>query len=204
MPMSAIRALVTGRAKEREIQTLLKSNLDLIGRSAAFAPIKDEYIAFSEFPVGNGSVDFVVFTDRSRMDVVLIEIKGADFSFINADGRVHADINEAAQQIRERYAYIRSNYEYFRREVHSIRKEVEAGKQRYNSLLGPNGYLHVDPEKDIDIKGIVIGGTTRDDLEESRIRHQLEIDSPRIKFESWDSWLRKNGDIGGQLRNAHT
>ncbi|MBB5019116.1 hypothetical protein HNQ59_002414 [Chitinivorax tropicus] len=195
--------MIAARAKERDIQNLLKSNLDLIGQSVAFAPIKDEYIVFSEFPLGNGSVDFVVFTDRSRMDVVLIEIKGADFPFVNSDGRVHADINEAAQKIRERYAYIRSNYEYFRREVHSIRKEVEAGKQRYNSLLGPNGYLHVDPEKDIDIKGIVIGGTTRDDMTESRIRHQLEIDSPRIKFESWDSWLRKNGGVGGELCDAY-
>lgn len=202
MPLTSIQSLVNQSAKERKIQDEIKRDLSVIGTSVAFAPIKDEYIAFSEFPIGQGSVDFVVFTGRSRMDVVLIEVKGADFYFLNSDGTIHADIHEAAQQIRERYAFINSNYEYFRREVHSIRKDVEAGHQRYNSLLGPNGFLHVDPEKDIYIKGIVIGGRIRGDLKESRIRHQLEIEAPRIKFESWDSWLRKNGDVGGQIRNA--
>jgi hypothetical protein len=196
---SNIASLVSNCASERELQAELKNNLSIIGTSCAHSAIKDEYITFSEFPVGHGKVDFVVFTDRSRMDVILVEVKGANFNFLNADGGVAADINSAAQQIRERLYQIQTNYESFRREVHAIRKTVEGGAQIYNSFLGPNGFLHVDPEKDIDVKGVVIGGRTKDDLAESRARHQLEINSPRILFESWDSWLRKNQPLNTKL-----
>jgi hypothetical protein len=192
LPLSEIASLVSQGASERELQAEFKRDLSVIGAACAHPAIKNEYIAFSEFPVGHGNVDFVVFTDRSRMDVILIEVKGANFNFINADGAVAADINFAAQQIRERFYQIQSNYEPFRRQVHVIRKAVESGSQKYNSILGSNGFLHVDPEKDIDIRGIVIGGRTKDDLEESRARHQLEMATPRATFESWDSWLRKN------------
>lgn len=195
MPLSKISNLVSEGATERELQAEFKLNLSILGTSCAHSAIKDEYIAFSEFPLGHGNVDFVVFTDRSRMDVILIEVKGANFNFLNADGAVAADINFAAQQIRERFYQIQSNYESFRREVHIIRKAVEGGVQKYNSVLGPNGYLHVDPEKDIDVRGVVIGGRTKNDFEESRARHQLEMATPRVVFESWDSWLRKHAPI---------
>src|SRR3546814_587022 len=121
------------------------------------------------------------------MDVILIEVKGANFNFLNADGAIASDINFATQQIRERFYQIQSYYEPFRREVHVIRKAIEGGAQKYNSVLGPNGYLNVDSEKDIDVRGIVIGGRTKNDLEESRARHQLEMATPRVMFESWDS-----------------
>ncbi|MEW6613019.1 MAG: Shedu anti-phage system protein SduA domain-containing protein [Pseudomonadota bacterium] len=192
MPISNIASLVSQGASERELQAELKRDLSILGTACAHSAIKDEYIAFSEFPIAHGNVDFVVFTDRSRMDVILIEVKGANFNFLNADGAIASDINLAAQQIRERFYQIQSNYEPFRREVHVIRKAVEGGAQKYNSVLGPKGYLHVDPEKDIDVRGIVIGGRTKNDLDESRARHQLEMATPRVIFESWDSWLRKH------------
>lgn len=192
MPLSNIASLVAQGASERELQTELKRDLSILGAACAHPAIKREYIAFSEFPIAHGKVDFVVFTDRSRMDVILIEVKGANFNYLNSDGAVAADINYAAQQIRERFYQIQSIYEPFRREVHIIRKAVESGTQKYSSVLGPNGYLHVDPEKDIDVRGIVIGGRTKSDPDESRVRHQLEMANPRVMFESWDSWLRKH------------
>jgi hypothetical protein len=195
MPLSNIANLVSRGASERELQAEFKRNMSILGSACAYPAIKDEYIAFSEFPVAHGNADFVVFTDRSRMDVILIEVKGANFNFLNADGAVASDINLAAQQIRERFYQIQSNYESFRREVHVIRKAVEGGVKKYNSVLGPNGYLHVDPEKDIDVRGIVIGGRTRNDFDESRARHQLEMATPRVMFESWDSWLRKHTPV---------
>ena len=192
MALSSIASLVAQCAPERVLQSELKRDLSILGRACAHSAIKDEYIAFSEFPVANGKVDFVVFTDRSRMDVILIEVKGANFNFLNANGTVAADINYAAQQIRERFYQIQSNYELFRREMHNIRKSAESGNQKYNSIRGSNSCLHVDPNKDIDIRGIVIGGRTNNDIDESRARHQLEMSTPRVIFESWDSWLRKH------------
>jgi hypothetical protein len=195
LTLSNIACLVTQGASERALQAEFKRDLSILGEVYTPSVIKGEYIVFSEFPIIHGSVDFVVFTDRSRMDVILIEVKGANFNFLNADGSVAADINFAAQQIRERFYKIQSCYEPFRREVHAIRKAVENGTKKYNSVLGANGYLHVDPEKDIDVRGIVIGGRTTNDSDESRVRHQLEMATPRTMFESWDSWLRKYAPI---------
>ena len=192
MNFSIIASLVASGANERTLQNELKRDLSIIGSACAVSPIKDEYIAFSEFPVAHGNVDFVVFTDRSRMDVVLIEVKGANFNFVNADGSIASDMNLASQQMRDRFYQIECNYESFRREVHAIRKTVENGIQKYNSVVGPNGYLHVDPDKDIDLRGMVIGGRIKNDLDESKIRHQLEKSAPKVTFESWDSWLRKH------------
>lgn len=192
MPLSKteIEHLVLVGAGERELQTELKKDLSLIAEVFAFP--QAEFIAFSEFPVGEGNVDFVLFTSRSRMEVVLIEVKGAEFSFSNKDGSIAADINYAAQQIRERFYHIRSNYEFFRRNCYDIRRAVEAGITKYNSLLGPNGYLHVDPDKDITYRGVIIGGRSRDDHHESKLKSELEFSaSPHIRYESWDSWLRK-------------
>lgn len=69
-----IEELIETGAGEREIQRLLKRDLSIFGE--AYAKPDDEYICFAEFPVGDGQVDFVVFTGRSRMDVILIEVKG--------------------------------------------------------------------------------------------------------------------------------
>lgn len=61
--------------------------------------------------LGQGAVDFTVFTDRSRMHVYFIEVKGADFHFVNANGSIHANINEGARQVRERITEVSQNYQ---------------------------------------------------------------------------------------------
>lgn len=198
-----LEELVLGGSAEREIQAFLKDNLDLIAQYVSQP--SDEYIAFSEFPFGQGSCDFVVFTDRSRMSVVAIEIKGADFSFSTSTGSISAEVYLAAQQVRDRFAHIESNREVFRRSVHEMRDKVESGISMHNSKLGPKGKLLVDPLKDITWKGVVIGGVVRDDEHESKERTKLELNaSPHIKYESWASFLRKmrpRGDAKGSMDN---
>lgn len=185
-----LKRLVLARSAEREFQALLKTNLHLIGK--CFNNPTDEYIAFSEFPFGAGVCDFVVFTDRSRMNVVVIEIKGADFSFSTEAGLIAAEINHAAKQVRDRFDHINSNREAFRRDVHDLRLAIERGARRYNSHLGSATPLQVSPLKDITWRGAVIGGFTRDDSYESRERTKLEHQaSPYIRYDSWDSFIRK-------------
>jgi hypothetical protein len=184
--------LVADGAKEQDIQRLLKQDLSIFGE--LYASPKDEYICFSEFPVADGFVDFAVFTGRSRMDVILIEVKGADFDLVNGDayGAFARPIDKATDQIRNRLGYVYRNILEFGSEVHRIRKIAEGGRAIHNSFLGPLSKLGVDPNKDINIRTVVIGGRTRNDREESKKRHDYEFTfSPPIKIESWDTWLRK-------------
>ncbi|ADV47112.1 Shedu immune nuclease family protein [Nitratifractor salsuginis] len=188
--MKKLKELIKNKSTERVIQKYLKSNLHLIAEH--YASSENEYIIFSEFPIDEGKVDFVIFTDRSRMQIILIEIKGADFPYLTKSNKTSNVIRDAHEQILERFDFINHNYELFRRKVHEIRQEVEKGEIKYNSLLGSNGFLHVDPNKEIKYRGIVIGGYTTDDILESKKRNQLELDSNlKIQFESWDSFLRK-------------
>ncbi len=189
---SDILGIIESGAGERELQRLLKSDLSLVAE--AFAHPEDEYICFSEFPVGAGFVDFVVFSGRSRMDVTLIEIKGADFPIVNTSGyrNLAAKLNEGAQQIRDRLAYVYREYATFRSRVHEILQQVESGICVSNSFVSPIRRLEVDPNKDIHVHYVVIAGRTTNDLEESKVRHAFEISfNPRIRLESWDTWARK-------------
>lgn len=189
-PLKILEDLVEKGSAEKEIQKHLKANMDLIGKY--FSHPEDEYIIFSEFPFGQGTCDLVVFTDRSRMDVIAIELKGADFNFSTKTGQISSDIYLAAQQVRDRFAHIDSNREGFRRSVHEIRKKVESGAVLYNSHIGSKGDLLVDPLKEITWRGVVIGGVSRDDEFESKERTKLELNtSPHIKYESWTSFIRK-------------
>ena len=191
--MTELKNLVENRENEQVIQRYLKDNLHILAKAYVHSAIDNEYIVFSEFQVNQGSVDFVIFTDRSRMEIILIEVKGANFSYLNTDGTTSQTINKCREQILERFDFIESNYEFFRRNAHEIRQRVENGEQVYNSLLGDNGFLHVDPNKEIKYRGIVIGGYTTNDALESKKRHRLEKESNRkIQFESWDSFIRKN------------
>jgi hypothetical protein len=199
-PIMNLTNLVISNAGERDIQSHIKRNLHLIGEACTPSTIKGEYIAFSQFQILDGKPDFVVFTSRSRMEVVILEIKGADFNFLNSDGTINANINEAAQQVRERFGHIEDNYELFRRRFYDIRRRVEAGEQIFSSFIGPAKHLEVDPEKQVWLKGMVIGGRSVDDHKESRIRHQLERGAPQISYDTWDGWLKNNGYYAGQLR----
>ncbi|WP_407715486.1 Shedu anti-phage system protein SduA domain-containing protein [Comamonas testosteroni] len=188
--LNKLKALVAERAGERAFQSLIKLNLHVVGK--CFGYPSDEYIAFSEFPFGDGTCDFVVFTDRSRMSVVAIEVKGAEFAFSTEAGLIAAEINHAAKQVRDRFSHIDGNREGFRRWAHELRRRVEGGEIAYNSVIGPHGSLLVDPLKDITWRGVVIGGYARDDAYESRERSKLELNaSPHIRYESWDSLIRK-------------
>ena len=162
-----------------------------------YAETQDEYICFSEIPLGDGGVvDFVVFSGRSRMNVTLIEVKGAEFNLIvNCNGykNIFARKMEIAlTQVRSRSGYISRNYNEFRENVHKVRERVENGETLYKSLVGPKGSLQVDSNKDIYVRYYVIGGRIQNDLEESRIRHEYLNDSKApIYIEIWDTILRK-------------
>ncbi len=187
-----IESLVASRATEQRLQRLLKTDLSIFGE--AYAKPDDEYICFSEFPVSNGSVDFAVFTGCSRMDVILIEVKGTNFSLLSSNHykAFNHKINEAADQIRSRLGYVYRDLLAFRDHVHGIRKRAEVGENIHNAFLGPIHNLGVDPKKDINIRTVVIGGRTKSDLEESRKRHDYESRfTPPIRIESWDTWLRR-------------
>ena len=185
------RAIDSG-AGETELHQLLKSDLSIFAE--VYADTRDEYICFSEFPVEDGFVDFAIFSGRSRMDVTLIEIKGADFHLTTTGSykNFSSKANEAIQQIRTRVGVVYRNMEKFRRDVHVIRQRVEAGEILHESFVGPYAQLQVDPDKDINVRCVVIAGRTRDDLEESRQRHDFEWNTkPPIKVETWDTFLRK-------------
>jgi len=179
-------------AGETELHQLLKDDLSIFAE--IYADLDDEYICFSEFPVGDGFVDFVVFSGRSRMNVTLIEIKGADFylATTGAYKNFSSKANEAIQQIRARVGVVYRNMETFRNGVHNIRQRVEAGESLHGSFVGPHARLEVDPDKDINVRCVVIAGRTRDDLAESRQRHDYEWSvKPPVKVETWDTFLRK-------------
>lgn len=189
---SLIIDLVERGVGEQELQRLLKQDLSIFAE--IYADPKDEYICFSEFPIADGAVDFAVFSGRSRMDVTLIEVKGAEFHLVNQGhyDKFAGKIDEAIDQIRKRLRHVIDGIREFRAQVHRVRQNVEEGKSQYNSLLGPDGHLEVDPDKDINIRCVVIGGRTRDDYEESKKRHDVERSThPPIRVESWDTWLRK-------------
>ena len=127
------------------------------------------------------------------MDVILIEVKGADFFLTNAGhySKISSKVEIAVDQIRDRLRYVYENYEKFKRKVHEIREKVESGQTLYNSFQGLFKFLEVDSKKDIKVQSIIIAGRTRDDYEESKKRHDYEFNSIKIMIESWDSWLRK-------------
>lgn len=113
---------------------------------------------------------------------------------MNSDsyGAFAKPIDKATHQIRTRLGHAYRNILGFRDEVHRIRMIAENGKVIHNSFLGPISKLGVDPNKDINIRTVVIGGRTRNDAEESKKRQDYEFTfSPPIKIESWDTWLRK-------------
>lgn len=192
LPKAALAELVNSGSTERELQQLLKKDPSFLGE--VYAHPHEEYIVLSEYPLVDGFVDFVVLTGRSRMDVVLIEIKGADFFLVNGDsyGEFSQKMNQAAGQIRRRVGEIYRDMSTFRRSIQEVRRAVESGRSRHGSFMGPHPELLVDPNKDITLRTVIIGGRTRDDVSESKKRHDFEHGvSPPIRIESWDTWIRK-------------
>jgi hypothetical protein len=198
-PVSLLK-LIQGCSSENKIQSFVKSNLQILGEACTPSSISGEYVAFSQFPILEGRTDFVVFTSRSRMAVVVVEIKGANFPFLTSKGTLSAKITEAHQQVLSRFGHIEDNYELFRRRFHAVRRRIEKGEALYSAHVGPAKQLQVDPEKHIWVSGMVIGGRSVDDRRESDIRHRLERSSPFITFDTWDGWLSNNGHYDGVVR----
>lgn len=184
--------LIEASTSEREFQSILKRDLSIIAE--VYADPKEEYICFSEFPINSRRADFVLFTGRSRMSVFIFEIKGADFFFSNKNGykKLNEKINTCRHQLIENINQINTRgYEEFRQKCHYIRTKVESGESIFNSLMGNKKYLHVDPNKEINIYGVIIGGKTRDDFYESSLRYHEEKLTSNIKIESWNSFVNK-------------
>ncbi|POY44202.1 DUF4263 domain-containing protein [Avibacterium gallinarum] len=191
---AALKNIIENGGKERkDLLPFLRSDLSLLGEM--YSHIEDEYIVIPEFPLGSGFIDFVVFAGRSRMDVIFIEIKGANFNLINSTGYkdFHSDIHKAAKQLRDRIDIsVYHDYDNFRKECHSIREKIENNKYSPHHLLSPKGKLLVDPNKDICLKTVIIGGRSQNDYDESRERHKFERDHAiPIELDSWDSWLNR-------------
>lgn len=188
-----LEQLIQKGAAEREFLNLLKKDLSVFGE--IYASPAEEYICFSEFPIGDGGrVDFAVFSSRSRMEITLVEVKGADFNLVVNNGGYEVlakKMEVGIAQIKQRSGYVHRNYEAFRKQMHSIRIQVENGKQMYNSLLGPKGKVLVDPNKDVNIRYVVIGGRTNEDLKESWTRQNYQSNNPPFFIETWDTFLRR-------------
>lgn len=185
---------IQSNPKEQELLKFFKQDLSFFGE--VYASLEDEYIVFSEFPLNEKErVDFVVFHGRSRMNVTLIEIKGAKFNLYNQTGyeAENADITKAHNQIKKRLRYIYDNLKEFRKKCHQYREKAEKGELKEpKNLIGAKGKLQVDPEKDIKIEAIIIGGRTVDDLKESSKRHNFEKNSViNTNLDSWDTWIKK-------------
>lgn len=188
-----LEKLILENPTENELLKLLKKDLSIFAE--IYANPAEEYICFSEFPIGDGGrVDFAIFSSRSRMDVTLVEVKGANFNLLVNNGGYEVlakKMEVAIAQIKQRSGYVYRNYEIFRKQMHEIRMQVEAGNQLYNSLVGPKGCVLVDPDKDINIRYIVIGGRTNDDLKESWTRQDYQSNTPPLYIETWDTFLRR-------------
>lgn len=187
-----VRSQLEKNPSEAEMAAFIKGDMSLLAEMYAYP--KDEYICFSEFPIGEGRADFVVFTGRSRMSVYIIEIKGANIPLRRKGhyGSFRSSVQEGKDQLEERAKYSKENYEKFRCFTYNVLNEVKKGNRPYNTFRGPIYELEVDPNKDIVLTYVLIAGRTSDDLNDSQKRHTVENSSNiHIKIETWDSWLNK-------------
>lgn len=188
-----LQSLIDAQATEQALSAFLKEDPSLLAEQ--YADPSEEYICFSEFPVGDtGRVDFALFTGRSRMDVYLIELKDGKHALRRSNhyGSFRASVQEGRDQLISRADWVEHHYGEFRQFVHQVRQSVEAGQRPYRAFPGPRYQLQVDPEKDIKLHLVFIGGRTSQDLEDSQARHREDQASRfHLETETWDSWLRK-------------
>lgn len=187
-----VKKLLDTYPSERELSTFIKQDMSLLAE--CYACPSEEYIGFAEFPVGNGRVDFALFTGRSRMNVYLIELKGAQDNLCrqNHYHEFRSSIQEGRGQLIQRAMWCNQNYEKFRLFVHQVLKEVKNGRRPYHAFLGPKYRLEVDPNKDVRICYVLIGGRTGNDLSDSQKRHAEDLAvHPDMQTETWDSWVNK-------------
>ncbi len=184
--------LLNNNPEEYKLNKFLKEDLSLIAE--CYANPNEEYICFAEFPVGEHRADFALFTGRSRMNVYLIEIKGADKDLRrkNHYGEFKSNVQEGKGQLLKHSDWCNKNYEAFRKFTYNVLKEVENGNYPYHAFLGPKYKLNVDSNKDIRLHYILIAGKTDNDIEDSKRRDMEERSvSIDMQIETWDSWLNK-------------
>ena len=94
--------------------------------------------------------------------------------------------------------YINRNYSSFRTQIHEDKDKAINEEYSGNYLVGPRKNLLVDPQKDIDVKYIAIGGVEREDksIEES---HEIVKCKPadNLEIASWNSFVRKLDEYHG-------
>lgn len=94
--------------------------------------------------------------------------------------------------------YINRNYSSFRTQIHEDKDKAINEEYSGNYLVGPRKTLLVDPQKDIDVKYIAIGGVEREDksIEES---HEIVKCKPadNLEIASWNSFVRKLDEYHG-------
>lgn len=160
----------------------------------------EEYICFSNYPIGDKIADFVVLTSRSKMKVCIVEVKGADFKIVKANHYqgLNVHMNDAITQLKNHMEYINRNYSSFRTQIHEDKDKAINEEYSGNYLVGPRKNLLVDPQKDIDVKYIAIGGVEREDksIEES---HEIVKCKPadNLEIASWNSFVRKLDEYHG-------
>ena len=156
--------------------------------------------AFLNYPIGDKIADFVVLTSRSKMKVCIVEVKGADFKIVKANHYqgLNVHMNDAITQLKNHMEYINRNYSSFRTQIHEDKDKAINEEYSGNYLVGPRKTLLVDPQKDIDVKYIAIGGVEREDksIEES---HEIVKCKPadNLEIASWNSFVRKLDEYHG-------
>ena len=179
---------------------VLKTNDTWYGMADYLAEPQEEYICFSNYPIGDKIADFVVLTSRSKMKVCIVEVKGADFKIVKANHYqgLNVHMNDAITQLKNHMEYINRNYSSFRTQIHEDKDKAINEEYSGNYLVGPRKTLLVDPQKDIDVKYIAIGGVEREDksIEES---HEIVKCKPadNLEIASWNSFVRKLDEYHG-------
>ena len=184
--------LLSDDPEEHRLNKFLREDLSLIAE--CYANPSEEYICFAEFPVGERRADFALFTGRSRMNVYLIEIKGADKDLRrkNHYGEFRSSVQEGIGQLKKHSDWCSKNYEEFRKHTYNILEEVKKGNNPYHAFLGPKYKLMVDPNKDIRLHYVLIAGKTEDDINDSKKRDMEERSvNVDMQIETWNSWLNK-------------
>lgn len=101
-------------------------------------------------------------------------------------------------ELKNHMEYINRNYSSFRTQIHEDKDKAINEEYSGNYLVGPRKNLLVDPQKDIDVKYIAIGGVEREDksIEES---HEIVKCKPadNLEIASWNSFVRKLDEYHG-------
>ena len=181
--------LLEQKPSERSLLNFLASDPTVF--ADVYARPAKEFIVFREYELTvDDKVDFVIFTNRSRLEVIFIEVKGADFNFLNTDGSLNAKVSNATHQVKRRFGVTKDRYSVFKSDVIKNWRRVNEGARPYNAVVGEP--LDIDPEKDVICSGVIIAGFETHEHQVSRDRNLLEQGhSPPIHYNTWQSFVRR-------------